>query len=284
MEQKMLVLDFDGTITDAEAEGGPFRTGYLEDVSILTGIPIQTVLEWAKDVEEQVASDPTQYGWKYDGHIVAPATVDPYLRMMPVARGVMDRAGVFLNEGDRDRLLDGILYKYNYPKTHTVFRDNAHSVLQNLTGTSTYVVTNSHTEPVQEKIRTLDKQNNSTILSWLVGRVNGRAKKYILDPSFERVQDSLEVPNLNRPIKLRRRHYFEVLEQLMHSCGASWGSLTVVGDIFELDLALPLAMGSRIGLVVNDFTPDYEKDFVKGHPRGTLIHSLQEIPVFWTSE
>ena len=187
-------------------------------------------------------------------------------------------------DSDRDRLLDGILYKYNYPKTHTVFRKNAHAVLNSLTGTNTYVVTNSHTEPVQDKIRHLDKQHNTQVLNWLVERVNGRAKKYILDPSFDAVEDSLHIPNLDRPIKLRRRHYFEVIESILRETGASWETLTVVGDIFELDLALPLAMGARIGLVVNDFTPEYEKDFVKDHKRGTLIHDLTEIPAFWRED
>ena len=33
----VLVLDFDGTMTDAEAEGRPFRDGYLEDLCTLVG-------------------------------------------------------------------------------------------------------------------------------------------------------------------------------------------------------------------------------------------------------
>ena len=33
----VLVLDFDGTMTDAEAEGRPYRQGCLEDLAVLCG-------------------------------------------------------------------------------------------------------------------------------------------------------------------------------------------------------------------------------------------------------
>ena len=34
---RVIVLDFDGTMTDAEAEGAPFRTGYIADIKTLVG-------------------------------------------------------------------------------------------------------------------------------------------------------------------------------------------------------------------------------------------------------
>ena len=67
----------------------------------------------AEGFEAEVAADPQAYGWLFHGHIVAPATVDPYLRIMPVARKIFDHYGAFQSEADRTRLLDGILYKYN---------------------------------------------------------------------------------------------------------------------------------------------------------------------------
>jgi hypothetical protein len=52
----------------------------------------------------------------------------------------------------------------------------------------------------------------------------------------------------------------------------------VIGDIFELDLAMPLALGARIGLVSSAQTPPYERAFVAAHPRGRVIDDLREIP------
>lgn len=273
---KLLVLDFDGTMTDAELEGEPFKSGYLEDVATLTGRSMEDVNELATRFEAEVAADPDSHGWIYNGHIVAPASVDPYLRMMPVARKIFDATNAFMNEDDRTRLLDGILYKYNYQKTRVAFRDGAGAVLRALTGSKTFIVTNSHTEPVRQKVQSLD--NGAGDLQWLVERVYGRAKKYVIDDDFSTVPNEMRLEGLNRPVLLRRRKYYEVLGELLSSNGLDWSDLVVVGDIFELDLALPLAMGATVGLVVNQFTPEYEKAFVSTHSRGKLLKSLDEIP------
>ena len=65
------------------------------------------------------------FGWRFDGKIVAPACVDPYFRIMPIARMIFDKVNAFPNPNERDRILDRILYKYNYQKTNTVFRPGA---------------------------------------------------------------------------------------------------------------------------------------------------------------
>lgn len=268
---RLVVLDFDGTMTDAEAEGAPFRDGYLQDLAILTGQPLERVLELAVRFEADVARNPDAHGWLFHGHIVAPATVDPYLRIMPVARKVFDTFGAFPSEADRTRLLDGILYKYNYQKTRVAFRAGAAEALAALQGTQTYVVTNSHTEAVRAKVAQLGA-------AWLVDRVHGRAQKYAIDASFDAVPEKLDVPGLSRPVLLRRKAYFDVLDRLRADADAAWSDVLVVGDIFELDLSLPLALGARVGLVVNDFTPAYERAFVASHPRGRLVASLGQLP------
>lgn len=273
---RMLILDFDGTMTDAEREGAPFRTGYLEDIATLVGLSFAEVDELARGFEAEVAANPNAHGWIFKGRIVAPATVDPYLRIMPVARKIFDACGAFPGESDRSNLLDGILYKYNYPKTEMAFRAHAGDVLRELTGTPTWIVTNSHTVPVQNKVRALD--GGSGDLEWLVARVFGRAQKYVVDEDFADVPESLTVDGLDRPVLLRRHQYHDVIAGLIAEAGSSWEDLLVVGDIFELDLSLPLAMGARVGLVVNDFTPEYERRFVADHPRGTLVTDLRQIP------
>jgi hypothetical protein len=63
----------------------------------------------------------------------------------------------------------------------------------------------------------------------------------------------------------------------MSPLGASFADLTVVGDIFELDLALPLALGARVGLVASLYTPAYEQAFVAAHPRGRVFKDLTEV-------
>ena len=266
----MLVLDFDGTMTDAEAEGGPYRLGYLQDLALLVDRPADEVLALAERLEGQVLANPEQHGWLFGGSIVAPASVDPYLRVMPVARMLLDHFGVLEVPHERERVLDRILYKYNYKKTLNVFREGAGAFLRGLEGQAVYVVTNSHTDAVQEKLADLGAD-------WLVPRVHGLAKKYVLEPGFSEVPESMSLPGLGRPVLLRRGHYHRALSQLLADEGKAWSELLVVGDIFELDLCLPLQLGARVGLMVNEFTPAYEVDFLRGHARGYVLGGIPEI-------
>ncbi|MCP4868527.1 MAG: hypothetical protein GY898_07390 [Proteobacteria bacterium] len=277
----MLVLDFDGTLTDAELEGKPFRAGYLGDLAALTGAPRDEIEQLADGFEQTILEAGGRYGWDFGGRIVAPASVDPYLRIMPVARMVFDHYGAFPSAEDRSRLLDGILYKYNYPKSGVNFRPGAFELLSSLEGSPSWIVTNSATLPVQAKVRTLAEQSDKPgSLDWLVERVHGFGKKYVIDDAWNGAPEAMYLDGLDRPVLLRRSKYFDVLDELRASVDAAWSDLTVVGDIFELDLALPLHLGARVGLVTSRFTPPWEREFLADHPRGELLSDLTAAAAF----
>ncbi len=278
---KALVLDFDGTMTDAEAEGGPFRTGYLEDLCALVGrrsgdAEIEGI---ADEVDRELAAAPHAHPFLWMGNAVAPATVDPYLRMVPIANRVFDRFGVMPSAVDRGRLFGTVLYKYNYAKTlgRPVFRPGAGECLRGMVerDRAVFVVTNSDTHAVASKIASLDREHPG--VAGLTGRVHGFAKKFDLEPDWEGAPAELSVPGLGRPVLLRRRTYHDMLAAVLKEAGSSFEELTVVGDIFELDLALPLALGARVGLVRGARTPQYELELVSQHPRGKVIEDLAEV-------
>jgi FMN phosphatase YigB (HAD superfamily) len=278
----VLCLDFDGTMTDAEAEGRPFRDGYLEDLCTLVGRPAgdAEVLAIADETEAQIAAEPHRHPFLWMGRAVAPATVDPYLRMVPIAHRVLDQFRVFPDPVDRGRLLGTVLYKYNYAKTlgHPVFRPHAGEVLRALGGSSTWIVTNSDTHAVAGKVAALDRDTPG--VAWLTSRVRGFARKFDVDDAWSHAPDSLTLPGLERAVLLRRRAYYEILQAVLDEAGKTFADLVVVGDIFELDLAMPLALGARVGLVLGPRTPAYEREFVTAHPRAQLITDLTEIPAF----
>ncbi len=277
-----LVLDFDGTMTDAEAEGRPFRDGYLEDLALLVGRPGDDtqVREIAEEVEAELLSTPASHPFMWMGRPVAPATVDPYLRMVPIAHRILDQFNAFPGSEDRGRLLGSVLYKYNYAKTlgHPVFRPGAGAMLTSLAGTKTWIVTNSDTHAVAGKVAALDREAPG--VAWLTSRVRGFARKFDVDDGWTGAPGEMVIPGLNRCVLLRRRSYVESLQQIVTEAESSCDELVVVGDIFELDLAMPLALGARVGLVSSVRTPDYEKAFVTAHPRAKLIEDLGEIPAF----
>lgn len=277
-----LVLDFDGTMTDAEAEGKPFREGYLEDLALLCGLvaddPIVTRI--ADEVEAELASAPASHPFLWLGRAVAPATVDPYLRMVPIANRILDRYNAIPGAEDRSRLLGSVLYKYNYVKTlgHPVFRPGAGDLLAKLGGTPTWIVTNSDTHAVAGKIAALDR--DAPGVAWLTSRVRGYARKFDVDDSWDGAPVDMALPGLERAVLLRRRAYYDKLRDVLAEAGSSFSELVVVGDIFELDLAMPLSLGARVGLVTSSRTPDYERAFVTANPRAALIDDLSQIPAF----
>ena len=276
----VVVLDFDGTMTDAEAEGRPFRDGYLADLCALVGRPAgdAEIESIADEVERELARAPEAHPFLWMGRAVAPATVDPYLRMVPIANRILDRFDAFPGAADRGRLLGSVLYRYNYAKTlgHPVFRPGAGEALRGLRGTPTWIVTNSDTATVAEKLGVLDRESPG--VAWLATRVRGHARKFDVDDGWASAPESLAVPGLERPVLLRRRHYHAILEAILDEAGAGIADLIVIGDIFELDLAMPLAMGARVGLVASEHTPAYERAFVAGHARGQVIEDLREVP------
>lgn len=227
------------------------------------------------EFEAQIAAEPDQHGWVFGGQIVAPACVDPYLRIMPVARMILDRYGRLQDATDRERLLDGVLYPHNYRRTGTAFRPGALDVLSRLQDAGAVIVTNSATDAVQHKLRAL-----GDTLEPLAQRVHGHAKKYLVDDAFGAVPASIDLPGLSRPVLLRRPRYHAVLDELRLAAGVDWSAVTVIGDIFELDLALPLALGARAGLLASAFTPPYESRFIEGHERGKLLQSLADVLPF----
>ena len=214
------------------------------------------------------------------GRAVAPATVDPYLRMVPIAHRILDRFDAIPSPIDRGRLLGSVLYRYNYAKTlgHPVFRTGAGDVLRSLERSHAWIVTNSDTHAVAGKVAALDREAPG--VAWLTSRVRGHARKFDVDDAWTGAAAELAVPGLDRPVLLRRRAYHDILREVLDAAGATFAELVVIGDIFELDLALPLSLGARIGLVASARTPAYEREFVDTHPRGRVIEDLAEVPAY----
>jgi hypothetical protein len=137
-------------------------------------------------------------------------------------------------------------------------------------------VTNSDTHAVAGKIAALDREVSG--VAWLTSRVRGYARKFDVDDSWTVAPAEMTIPGLDRPVLLRRREYHDILRAVLDDANATFADLVVVGDIFELDLAMPLALGARVGLVTSARTPAYERAFVEAHPRATLLEDLTAIP------
>lgn len=271
MAIELVILDFDGTFTDATAEAEPFVAGFRRDFFDLLGRDASDA--WSEE-EAKIGANPSEYGWRHSGVITAPAVADPYLHTSAVAQSVCDRFGILRDETTRSDVLQ-TLYRKNYALTRSVPRPDAKQVLETLLGRAlpVYIVTNSRPDAVQAKIDAIDIEGVQDLC------VIGDAKKFVIDVAsrdalFDGLSD-LAVPGLDgREVLVKRGHYYDVLRQAWQHTGTSAAQTLVVGDIFELDLALPLSLGAFVHLVYGEQTPSYEIDFVRQHPRGDASDSL----------
>ena len=268
-----VVLDFDGTFTLVDEEAVPFLGGYREGLSAYLNRNIDE--DWHR-TETEIRANFNRYGWEYEGQIVAPSHADPYIMAASIGQVLLSRE-TNLDAKGRSELLNG-LYQTNYAQATTVFRPDAEHVVQELlkTNVPVFVVTNSKTEHVREKIRTL----NPSFLEHL--EIRGDAKKYVIsqpsaaDERFARIPAELRVDGLERSILMHRGLYFDALKRIWSETGAQPDSTLVCGDIFELDLALPSALGARIHMVGRPDTPEYERQAVAAS-QGVLTEDLASV-------
>lgn len=283
-KKRVIVFDFDGTWTDVDAEAGPYRQAFLADVANMIGLPLPAAMIIATEIEAEIKANPDDHGWEHGGFIVAPAMADALQRTRAITGVLFDRHGMFPDRTGRGRLLDR-LYREHYPKCHTVFQPNAPELMAATDVDATYVVTNSDTAQVRRKIARLGESSVcATVCQRLLDedRIRGDARKYVIDPAWDLVPESLAIPGIKRPVLLRRRAYYEVLDAIRLAHDAEWEDLFVAGDIGELDLALPLALGAQVGLVANQYTRVNEYNFLYTHERGFPFNSLSETCQFLT--
>lgn len=280
---KTLVFDFDGTLTVPEAEIGPFRTGMIEDLAGLTGQDFVEMEDFCRKMEALIFANPITYSCYHSGKPSSRAT-DPYCVWDVIIREAFRHFGVFRNVQEQNRLIDTLLFKYNYRKVNTVFKPQTKDVLKRLinktAGVETYIVSNSNENSLRRKIRLLSRTNRGQTYKWvakLEARTYGSAGKFQLDDNFNFFPETKEIPGLRRPVYLRRRRYYDILSLILKETKCLWSDLIVVGDMFEFDLVLPFVLGAKVGLVRTATTPQYEIDFVENTERCFMINDLYDV-------
>lgn len=272
MSIRCVVFDFDGTLTRVDDECVPYVRTYKDLLAKLLR-PIGAVLdtaafeaEWA-EIEAKIDSDPARYGWTDEqGRIVAPAYADPLIKSRAIATELFQRRGLFSAVPDRLAVLN-LLFQLGYASMDPdgVFRPEAAGVVRALraAGMPIYVVTNSDGDKVQRKLRAVipDLLDEITVI--------GNARKFIVESEKdpwggpESVPETLEVEGLSRPVHLRRPYYYETLTGICEKVGCTPQELIVCGDIYELDLVLPVKLGARIHLVTRPPTPELDRAAVQ---------------------
>lgn len=252
---RTVILDFDGTCTDVDREAVGFLRAYKDDLARTLG---RQDLEdvWA-ETEHRVLAAPERHGMVIGGRLVAPP-VDPYL----LATAVSTLIEPSLGDAETERL-----FKENYRFTTTAFKPEARDVVEALVRADVhfFVVTNSEPGTVGRKLDALAPEGRAGI------RLHGDARKFLVtpptryadSPRFAAVPETLALPDWGRPVHPRRGHYYDALASIWAETDTTPSETLVVGDVFELDLVLPAALGCRVHLASGTRTLAYERTAVE---------------------
>ncbi len=272
MGVELIVLDFDGTLTNVDKEGIPFVAGYKTDVAADLGISGNALDPLWAAKQAHIEANPSRYGWRRNGCIVAPAYADPMIMSLTIADLLLDEASMHTGDEARTAALDGY-FQRNYGKLGIAFKEDANAFLNVLYDRypAVCIVTNSKTEGVAKKIQHLPSDHSRI-------KIYGDAKKFDPRPDWTDVPEYVEREGYGRPLFLRRKQYWDVLTSIMGERGISDPShVVVIGDINELDLVLPEYQGMNVILTPRDSTPAFEVEAVQSSPRGRIARSLDEV-------
>jgi hypothetical protein len=255
---KLVVLDYDGTFTDIRDGNPGFDALYLRGLAELLA-QADLRQDWER-VKELVRRRSPEQAWTIGGHATAPATADPYSLASTAAVQLLDERGL---PARRAALSE--IYAQAYKDAPYAFRPDARSVLAKLRETvPTCFVTNSDSGVVTQRLTERLFPAGLDNLG-----VMGNAQKFAIvppgepDARFEKIAPETQEAHLERKILLGRGKYFDVLKQLWQLTGADAATTLVCGDVWELDLALPEALGAQVHLILRDNTFPYEHAAVK---------------------
>lgn len=273
-----IVLDFDGTLTDADAHAPAFHEASGHELARRLGWDEPTLRgEWQR-ARATLASLPPQAAWRVEGYGVCPAAADPYLIANSVALLLLSEHCPGLGSAAIEA---GVLevHRAAYERVLPPFRADARAVLEELCGGDHHVrvVSNSRTQTVTRMLDSLSFKGRDQVT------VRGDAGKFRVcgsasaDARFDALPEVVEWPEVGRAIHLRRGAYFDLLRRTWEETGTGPDSTLVVGDVFELDLVMPAALGTHVHLVMREGTMPHEATLARSLARGDADPRLSAV-------
>jgi FMN phosphatase YigB (HAD superfamily) len=258
MVLRYVVLDFDGTCTQIELAHAGFLAAYLAILEDANGAA-RGALQPAWDAAlARVRAAAPDAGWTLLGApSTAPAAADPYI-LAGEASALLQRDGAL-------RVLPPDGYARAYAANPAPWRPEVPEVLAGLVARGLRVGFVSNSDRLAIEMRLSDLLHADRALRRQIV-VHGHAAKFTIGElpigatgpgaahraRFEALDGSVRAPGTVRPIYLRRAAYFDALCGLWRDLGATDYAIAetlVCGDIWELDLAMPRALGAGVHLI-----------------------------------
>ncbi len=299
-----LVSDFDGVWTNQEIEAGYVWNHITSSLAALTGESKETIGGLLNGCKKEMDRQPYEYGWFFDGSVAAYYQEDPFgdnnaifdyinraastrsysnfkQQIAKMKAAILEKTKMSLAEYSNDCFIKATTQFKLEGKLKPV--ETAGEIVNKLNSAGVEIVIASNSKT--EKIEHLFRKAGHTVTNERAirrGRLHaiGDAKKFVIDRGFSEVPDSMEIKGKYK-VNLRRKNYHKILLQEKPDY--------VIGDVFSLDLALPLYMrlnDSRVKNLkviqkVQDHTPDWVKDFLsKEEFKGIafMVDSIDDLP------
>ena len=252
-----LVLDFDGSCTQISVIADDFLELYRSNFVKVVG-PLSSA-DW-DEAKTMVRCHSPQAGWTVSGCPSAPAAADPYILADEAARYILRRLGHGSQSPPPSLNSDA------YLKLPAPWREDALGTFSELIehGVKLHFISNSSSTFIQGRIRQLFGADHPALDSISVESDAGKCRicelpwddcgplsqetidRFLALPA---VHAELPLKELNRPVYLRRGAYFEAICRVFHGDLSSLAATVFCGDIWEMDLAMPYALGANVHLL-----------------------------------
>ncbi len=240
-----VLVDFDGVWTTVDGQAAAVDAARGVKLAGASGVPLADVLACCDAVSEAIAAEPLQHGWRLDGRITAYADEDPFLRHNATASGIgilaerghagcraLQQALAARGHGDLSALGSAIFME----ASHAYLADHGHDLLPTAPAVLRALL------EVADVVFCTNFTPDAVARSWVPRgfgftgpgatpglTLRGEARKQVLTADPART-----LPFGERPVAVDRSFYRAALEAEAPD--------VVVGDVFSLDLALPLTM------------------------------------------
>jgi hypothetical protein len=270
-----VILDFDGTCTQIPPIFEAYLDLYLKGLNE-SGLNV-TPSEW-RNAQAIVRQHSPKAGWTVAGCPSAPAAADPYILADEAIRLILRRRGAATP-------VPSTVHAKAYVTTLAPWRAEARDTFSRLVehGVQLHFVSNSSTAFISGRLKDLFGESGPVTAKISVQSDAGKFR--ICELSWD---DQAAVPadakkrfqalpvaygenppaETERPIYLRRGAYFEAITRGLAGDFDALTNTVFCGDIWEMDLAMPHALGAKVHLLDRTApfeTYAYERQALQGY-------------------
>jgi hypothetical protein len=246
-----VVLDFDGTCTQIPPIFETYLDRYWQGL-VKAGFDVSQA-DW-RDSQAVVRQHSPGAGWMLAGCPAAPAAADPYI--------LADEAAKLILRTRKDARPLPNINAEAYAAAAAPWRDEALETFKLLIerGVHIYFVSNSSSTFITGRIAQLVGTRKHLLSNISVQSDAGKFRICELSwPDHGAVSEqsatkfatlpAADEGLLKRPIYLRRGSYFEAINRVLAGDMGLLSNTLFCGDIWEMDLAMPFALGARVHLL-----------------------------------